>query len=117
MMIKLRFILLLLLLFIVKPLLAQQAAPMTKEQYRADFGELWKTVHDEYAYWHLKRTDWDSVKRFYLPQLDTVREPHAVHQLPGARAARAVRSSRRPQHEYSFFIPACAFGSGYEGCL
>jgi C-terminal processing protease CtpA/Prc len=72
MMIKLRFILLLLLLFIVKPLLAQQAAPMTKEQYRADFEELWKTVHDEYAYWHLKRTDWDSVKRFYLPQLDTV---------------------------------------------
>ncbi|RYZ23275.1 MAG: peptidase [Chitinophagaceae bacterium] len=40
--------------------------------FRADFEEFWTTVRDEYAYWHLRSTDWDSVRRRYTRMLDTI---------------------------------------------
>ena len=46
--------------------------PLTKEQYREDFSFFWQTIRDNYAYWDQKQTDWEKVRTFFEPQLDTI---------------------------------------------
>jgi C-terminal processing protease CtpA/Prc len=50
---------------------AAQAAPrgtLSAKQYLEDFDELWTFVRDQYAYFHLKQTDWDRVRMVYRPR-------------------------------------------------
>lgn len=62
--------------FLVAGLLAPAAATaqvpppdsLTGEQYVQDFDALWKFVHDQYAYFHLKQTDWTKVRAHYAPR-------------------------------------------------
>ena len=46
--------------------------PLTKEQYREDFLFFWQTIRDNYAYWDKKQTDWEKVRAYFEPQLDTI---------------------------------------------
>ena len=45
---------------------------LTKEQYRKDFLFFWQTIRDNYAYWDKKQTDWEKVRAYFEPQLDTI---------------------------------------------
>jgi len=62
------------------PLLAQKP-PLTTAQYQADFDFLWATVRDDYAYFDQKQTDWNKVRAYYRPQLDTLRSRRAFVRL------------------------------------
>lgn len=42
---------------------------LTAEQYEEDFDFLWETFRTDYAYLDEKRTDWDSVREVYRPQI------------------------------------------------
>ena len=62
-----------LIVALVLPLLAlgQNAAPSTAD-YKEDFDFFWKRIHEEYAYFSDKHTDWDKVKEIYSPMVDTI---------------------------------------------
>lgn len=40
--------------------------------YQKDFKQFWSYIDQEYAYWHVKQTDWAKVKAIYQPMVDTV---------------------------------------------
>lgn len=61
--------------------LAAQPAPLTPRQYQEDFDFLWNTVHDDYAYFDRKQTDWNKVRTCYRPQTDTLRSRQAFVRL------------------------------------
>ncbi|HYJ39084.1 MAG TPA: S41 family peptidase, partial [Chitinophagaceae bacterium] len=61
----------LLLLFIASSLFLS-AQELTHQQYKEDFNFFWQTIKDNYGYWDKKQTDWQKVKEFYQPQVDTV---------------------------------------------
>jgi carboxyl-terminal processing protease len=44
----------------------------TTQQYKADFDYFWNTINDNYAYFGKKNIDWNSLRPFYQPQIDTV---------------------------------------------
>jgi C-terminal processing protease CtpA/Prc len=58
---------------------AQVALP--KQDYLADFDFFWTTIHDHYAYFDRKQTDWDLVRTTYRPQADTIRSRRAFVRL------------------------------------
>lgn len=62
-------------------LASAQNRPLTAAQYREDVTFFWQTVHDDYAYFDRKQTDWDLVGRRYLPQADTLRSRRALVRL------------------------------------
>lgn len=71
-------------LLLALPLLAaaqNRQPPLTPAQYREDVTFFWQTVHDDYAYFDQKQTDWDQVRRRYLPQADTLRSRRALVRL------------------------------------
>ncbi|MGZ5190225.1 MAG: S41 family peptidase [Flavisolibacter sp.] len=45
--------------------------------YREDFEFFWKTLKEDYCYWDKKQTDWDKVKLYYGPLMDTVTSRHS----------------------------------------
>ncbi len=44
-------------------------APLTREQYEADFDYLWQNINDNYAYFDRKGTDWNRVREIYRPRV------------------------------------------------
>lgn len=42
-------------------------------KYQNDFGQLWKTVNDNYAYLNQQNIDWQKVKTIYSPVADTIK--------------------------------------------
>lgn len=42
----------------------------SNKEYADDFTEFWTDVHDNYAYFDKKQTDWNLVKSVYLPQAE-----------------------------------------------
>lgn len=42
-------------------------------QYREDFNFFWESINTDYCYFNKKQTDWDKVKKLYLPQTDTIK--------------------------------------------
>ena len=70
-------------LLLLLPLLAaaQNRPPLTAAQYREDVTFFWQTVRDDYAYFDQKQTDWDLVRRRYLPQADTIHSRRALVRL------------------------------------
>ncbi|MCC3156588.1 hypothetical protein LJ737_05020 [Hymenobacter sp. 15J16-1T3B] len=69
------------------PLAAPAQAPARSQpalapaQYREDLTFFWQTVHDDYAYFDQKQTDWERVRARYLPQADTLRSRAAQVRL------------------------------------
>lgn len=45
---------------------------LSKEQLDEDFNYLWNNIHEHYAYFGMKRTDWNMVKEIYNPQIKNV---------------------------------------------
>ncbi|WP_324674801.1 S41 family peptidase [Hymenobacter sp. GOD-10R] len=54
---------------------------LTPQQYRQDFDFFWETIHDNYAYFDKKQTDWYKVRQLYQPQADTIRSRRAFVRL------------------------------------
>ncbi|RTQ49768.1 peptidase [Hymenobacter gummosus] len=69
------------LLLLVGPLSASRHTPPAAGPFREDAAFFWQTVHDDYAYFDQKQTDWDRVRARYLPQADTVRSRRALVRL------------------------------------
>src|SRR6476620_5051138 len=40
--------------------------------YRKDFDFYWNTVRQQFAYFDTQKTNWDSVKKIYGPEADTI---------------------------------------------
>ncbi|GAB3830003.1 S41 family peptidase [Hymenobacter jeollabukensis] len=71
-----------LLLALPRPAPAQAGPPpLAPAQYREDVAFFWQTVHDDYAYFDRKQTDWERVRARYLPQADTLRSRRALVRL------------------------------------
>ena len=49
-----------------------QTNKFTNDNYKEDFNFFWKSVNDEYAYFHKKNTDWDKIKSVYSPLIANV---------------------------------------------
>ncbi len=45
----------------------------TPNDFEEDFLFLWKTIKEDYAYFHIKQTDWNKVKEIYSSKLKTVK--------------------------------------------
>ena len=52
--------------------LALSAQELTSQQYKEDFNYFWQIIKDDYCYWDKKKTDWQKVKDYYSPIIDTV---------------------------------------------
>jgi C-terminal processing protease CtpA/Prc len=52
--------------------LISYASSYSQSRFRKDFDEYWNTVHDNFAYFDLQKTNWDKVKTIYQPLADTI---------------------------------------------
>lgn len=66
--------LVLLLCFLVEAVAAPQTN-FTRQHYDEDFGYLWRSISDEYAYFDQKQTDWNKVREIYRPRIGAVKTP------------------------------------------
>ena len=58
---------------------------MGQSQYQKDFDFYWRTVNDNFAYFHKRKTDWEKVKVIYQPEVDTIKSRDGfVHLLEKA---------------------------------
>ncbi|SHJ42888.1 carboxyl-terminal processing protease [Hymenobacter daecheongensis DSM 21074] len=60
------------LLLALLPAAVRAQAPLTPAQYQQDFDYFWTTIHDNYAYFDQKQTDWARVRELYAAQLPAV---------------------------------------------
>ncbi|MFA6312804.1 MAG: S41 family peptidase [Sterolibacterium sp.] len=60
---------------------AETAGFLTVEQRAEDFNRFCRFVEEEYAYFDLKRTDWDRTCRFYAPQVGSATNRAAFVEL------------------------------------
>jgi len=51
---------------------AQQPTTLSSADATADFEDFWRDIGQHYCYFAKKRTDWDEVRRLYLPRAGTI---------------------------------------------
>ncbi|HVU98628.1 MAG TPA: S41 family peptidase [Puia sp.] len=60
------------LVFCLLAALAAHPQSFTTAQYKEDFQWFWQTVNDNYCYFQKKKIDWNRIREFYRPRIDTV---------------------------------------------